>query len=160
MFRSQIVNPDPRQTLILAKRKNSSFLRTRERKTSMLQLKIFFLWKVDKYLNFQCKKCFLKCFTLTLWPFLSQSSISKNERIQAIWGLKKKTFIDAVENTFLRKVDTYLKLPLQKIFLKMFHCWAVTIDLSLTGYTKSDQNPRILRTNEIERLLIQLKVHT
>ena len=32
----------------------------------------------------------------------------------------KKSFTDAVENTFLRKGDTYLKLPLQNIFLEMF----------------------------------------
>ena len=35
---------------------------------------------------------------------------------------RKTIFIDTVEKTFLRKVDTYRKLPLQKIFLKMCRC--------------------------------------
>ena len=33
----------------------------------------------------------------------------------------KKTY-DAAKNTFLRKVENYLKLPLQKTFLKMCRC--------------------------------------
>ena len=35
---------------------------------------------------------------------------------------RKKIFIDVVEKTFLRKVEAYLKLPLQKIFLKICRC--------------------------------------
>ena len=35
---------------------------------------------------------------------------------------RKTIFIDTVEKTFLRKADTYRKLPLQKIFLKMCRC--------------------------------------
>ena len=35
---------------------------------------------------------------------------------------RKTIFIDTVEKNFLRKEDTYRKLPLQKIFLKMCGC--------------------------------------
>ena len=41
----------------------------------------------------------------------SKTSIPKNNRIWVIWAIEKKHFTDAPENSFLRKVETYLKLP-------------------------------------------------
>ena len=44
----------------------------------------------------------------------------------------KKNITHTVENTFLHKVDTYLKLPFQKIFLELIR-W-LTFDLFQTGF--------------------------
>ena len=45
----------------------------------------------------------------------------------------RKYFIDATENTFLRKEDTYVKLISQKIFLKMCRSQTMIFDLCKTG---------------------------
>lgn len=50
---------------------------------------------------------------------LSQPSNVKSKKIEVFWDLKK-SLADTMENTILRKVDTWLKLPMQKIFLAMF----------------------------------------
>ena len=50
---------------------------------------------------------------------LSQPSIVKSKKIEVFWDLKK-SLADTMENTILRKVDTWLKLSMQKIFLAMF----------------------------------------
>ena len=49
---------------------------------------------------------------------ISETGILESNRIWDIWALKKKHFTGALENTFLRKVDIYLKLPYQKFFWK------------------------------------------
>ena len=95
---------DPPHTFILAKTKDY-ILRTKERKSSLLHLKIFFLRNVDAYLKFPMQKMFLEMFC------------SEYFEVQ-----RKTIFIDTVEKNLLRKVDTYRKLPLQKIFLKMCGC--------------------------------------
>ena len=57
---------------------------------------------------------------LKFWVFLG---LSKEKYCSEYFEVERKTiFIDTVEKTFLRKVDTYRKLPLQKIFLKMCRC--------------------------------------
>ena len=49
---------------------------------------------------------------------------------------KRKEFTDAVENIFLRKVQTCLKLQLEKIALEMLCCHTVTFHLSRICYIK------------------------
>ena len=53
---------------------------------------------------------------LFLEMFCSLISALEKRKNPSILRPKEENFIDAVENTFLSKVDTYLKLPLQKIF--------------------------------------------
>ena len=61
---------------------------------------------------------------------LSQTCILENKRVWVIWALRKKYFTVATETTFLCKVNTYLKLPENKIFLNRWcSCQTVTFDL-------------------------------
>ena len=67
-FHSETIILDPPHTFIQAKTKDC-ILRTKERKTSLLHLKIFFLCKVDTYSKLQMQKPFLEMFcsdTVTL----------------------------------------------------------------------------------------------
>ena len=63
------------------------------------------------------KKLFKTFYSQTVTSDLPQTGISQIKGPQ-----EKKKFTDALENTFLHKVDTYLKFPFQKPFFKMHGC--------------------------------------
>ena len=63
------------------------------------------------------KKLFKTFCSQTVTSDLPQTGISQIKGPQ-----EKKKFTDALENTFLHKVDTYLKFPFQKPFFKMHGC--------------------------------------
>ena len=73
-------------------------------------------------------KCTLDSFNrkMFLEIFCSKTLSLKLPQI----GIRNYNFTDDVEITFLPMVDTFLKLPLQKVSWEMCGCSTVTFDLS------------------------------
>ena len=62
--------------------------------------------------NVHDKKTFKKSIVLKLWPLISlKPAFLKTTESELFEPQRKKNFTDALENTFLRKVDKYLKPP-------------------------------------------------
>ena len=73
-----------------------------------------------------------------LWSLQKRHSW-KQQSLGYLSHKEKKWFTGAPENTFSRKEDTNLKLPQQKIFLKVCLCWTVIFDLSDTFITENNR---------------------
>ena len=93
------------------KRTKSSILGPEERKTSF-KLKIFFYVTQIHAWNIQYKKCWKSFFSNCDSWTLSNLHYQKWKNLSVVRPKENKKFTDAVENSLLRTVDTFLKLPL------------------------------------------------
>ena len=100
--------------------KSSSILEPKEKKLHLCSWKYFCTWNKHTLETFNGKTFSEIFFSKTL----------NLERPQI--GIRNKNFTDKVENSFLSMVDTFLKLPLQKINCGICHCYTVTYDPSQT----------------------------
>ena len=100
-------------------KKNRSILGPKQRKTSLIQLRIFpSVTQVTNAWNFQCKKRFWKSFVLKLWCWISlKPALAKLKESEYFDACSKENFPDAVEKSCLCIVDTFLKVSLQEKFL-------------------------------------------
>ena len=87
-----------------------------------MQLEIFFFHKVDTYLKLPTQKMLLEMFYSDAVTAPLSNQFKQKQKNPSILRPKEKIFIDADEKTFLRKLDAYLKLPVQKIYLKTCRC--------------------------------------
>ena len=84
------------------------------------------------------QKVFWKCFSVKLSPLISlKLALAKRKNLSILRPRKNVT--DAGENTFLLKVDKFLKLPLHKTFLEMFCSETVTLISSRLAIAKTSK---------------------
>ena len=132
------------------KQQNLRDLSPKEETTSLVLLKIYFYVRQEHIQNFQNRKNYGKGVVLKLYSLISlKPTFVKTADSELFEPWRKKHFTGPPQNTFLCKVDAYLKLPL------FSNC---DLGSLWNHHSQKEQNQRYLSPNDKRTSLVLLKI--
>ena len=132
------------------KQQNLRDLSPKEKTTSLVLLKIYFYVRQEHMQNFQNRKNYGKGVVLKLYSLISlKPALVKTANSELFEPWRKKHFTGAPQNTFLCKVDAYLKLP---------SFWNCDLGSLQNQHSQKEQNQRYLSSNDKRTSLVLLKI--
>ena len=132
------------------KQQNLRDLSPKEKTTSLVLLKIYFYVRQEHIQNFQNRKNYGKGVVLKLYSLISlKPTFVKTADSELFEPWRKKHFTGPPQNTFLCKVDAYLKLPL------FSNC---DLGSLWNHHSQKEQNQRYLSPNDKRTSLVLLKI--